>query len=72
MLKGIAGKRKRGICNIAEVMSVYISRRKSVVRGRETRKSGEETMFVSFSMYVLFIFFPSLYHCAEIGFKAET
>lgn len=23
MLKGIAGKRKRGICNIAEVMSVY-------------------------------------------------
>ena len=71
MLKGIAGKRKRGICNIAEVISVYIRKKISGTRQR-TRKSGEETIFVSFSMYVLFIFSLSLYHCAEIGFKAET
>jgi len=72
MLKGVAGKRKKGICNIAEVMSVYIRKKISGARQR-TRTSGEETIFVSFSiLYVLFIFSLSLYHCAEIGFKAET
>lgn len=55
MLKGIAGKRKRGICNIAEVMSVYIKKKISGTRQR-TRKSGEETMFLLVCMF--YSFFP--------------
>ena len=57
MLKGVAGKRKKGNCNIAEVMSVYIRKKISGTRQR-TRTSGEETIFVSFSMYMFYSFFP--------------
>lgn len=57
MLKGVAGKKKKGICNIAEVMSVYIRKKISSARQR-TRTSGEEAIFVSFSMYMFYSFFP--------------
>lgn len=57
MLKGVAGKRKKGICNIAEVMSVYI--RKKISGAKQRTRSQEKKLYLFLLVYYMFYsFFP--------------